>query len=132
MTFDALYDLERRGMLDVPVIGVASTELDDDGLRKRAREAVEEAEHDHGVDDEVFDRFAKDLSYVGGDFKDPKTFERVKEALKGAKHPVFYLEIPPSLFGSVVRSLADAGLTEGARVVIEKPFGHDLESARAL
>ena len=132
MTLDALYDLERREMLNVPVIGVAIDELDDEGLRKHAREAVEATEHDHEVDDEVFARFAKRLSYVGGDFKDPKTFEQVAEKLGKAKHPVFYLEIPPSLFASVVQSLAEAKLTEGARVVIEKPFGHDLESAREL
>ena len=130
MTFDALYDLESRGTLDVPVIGVAIDDLDDDGLRKRAREAVEAAEDQ--VDDKVFERFAKRLTYVQGDYKDPKTFEAVKKELKGAEHPVFYLEIPPSLFSLVVTSLAKAGLTEGARVVIEKPFGHDLESAREL
>jgi glucose-6-phosphate 1-dehydrogenase len=132
MTFDALYDLERRGMLNVPVIGVAVNDLDDEGLRKLAREAVATAEHEHGVDDEVFERFAKRLTYVSGDFKDASTFERVGEKLKGAKSPVFYLEIPPSLFAPVVKSLAEAGLTENGRVVIEKPFGHDLGSAREL
>ena len=132
MTFDALYDLERRGMLKVPVIGVASTELSEEGLRKHARESVEAAEHDHDVDDKVFKAFAKRLSYVAGDFKDPATYERIKQELDGAEHPVFYLEIPPSLFAPVVSALAEAGLTEGARVVIEKPFGHDLASAREL
>jgi glucose-6-phosphate 1-dehydrogenase len=132
MTFDALYDLERRGMLNVPVIGVASTELSDEELHKRAREGVEIAEHDHKVDDAVFDRFAKRLAYVSGDFKDPATYERLKSELGDARRPVFYLEIPPSLFADVVSALADAGLTEDARVVVEKPFGHDLGSARDL
>ena len=132
MTFDALYDLEARGILDVPVIGVAIDQLSEGELHKRAHEAIETAEHDHGVDEEVFRRFADKLSYVQGDYKDPKTFEAVKKRLKGAKHPVFYLEIPPSLFAPVVSALAEAGLTEGARVVIEKPFGHDLASAGEL
>jgi glucose-6-phosphate 1-dehydrogenase len=134
MTFDALYDLEADGTLTVPVIGVAIDDYDDEGLRKLAREAVEEAEGkaDQEVDEKVFKSFAKRLSYVKGDYKDPKTFEAVAQKLKGKKSPVFYLEVPPSLFGLVVKGLGDAGLTEGARVVIEKPFGHDLESARAL
>ena len=76
--------------------------------------------------------FAERLTYVQGDYKDPKTYERSKKALNGAKHPVFYLEIPPSLFALVVEDLGSAGLTDGARVVIEKPFGHDLESAKEL
>ncbi len=130
MTYDALYDLERREMLDVPVIGVAIDEISVDDLRARARESVEAAEE--SVDDAVFDRLAKRLSYIQGDYKDPKTFEEVKKALGDAKHPVFYLEIPPSLFAMVVQGLHDAGLTEGARVVIEKPFGHDFDSAVAL
>ena len=84
------------------------------------------------LDPEVFDRFAARLSYMAGDFGDPATFTQLATVLKGAQSPVFYLEIPPFLFGTVVAGLAGAGLTEGARVVVEKPFGHDLESARAL
>src|SRR6185312_8380922 len=84
------------------------------------------------VDDEVFARFAKRLSYVSGDFGDAATYERVRDAMGDASTPVFYLEIPPSLFGSVIASLDQAGLTKNARVVVEKPFGHDLASARAL
>jgi len=80
----------------------------------------------------VFARFAARLSYVSGDFNDAATYERVAEALKGAHTPVFYLEIPPSLFGPVIKALARAELTKGARVVVEKPFGHDLRSAREL
>ena len=84
------------------------------------------------LDPAVFDRFAARLSYLSGDFADPATFERLADAIDGARSPVFYLEIPPFLFGAVVKGLAGAGLIEGARVVVEKPFGHDLESARAL
>ena len=80
----------------------------------------------------MFDRFAERLSYVSGDFTDPATYERVGAAIEGKTTPVFYLEIPPFLFGRVVKGLSDAGLTQGARIVVEKPFGHDLESARAL
>src|SRR4029450_2332413 len=84
------------------------------------------------LDPAVFGRFADRLSYVQGDFADAATYGRVGTAMKGAEQPVFYLEIPPFLFGTVVKGLADAGLTDRARVVVEKPFGHDLESARAL
>jgi glucose-6-phosphate 1-dehydrogenase len=80
----------------------------------------------------VFDRFARRLAYVSGDFADPTTYQRLTEAMHGAKRPVFYLEIPPFLFGPVVRHLTEAGLTREAHIVVEKPFGHDLESARAL
>ena len=80
----------------------------------------------------MFDRFAERLSYVSGDFTDQATYERVGAAIAGAHAPVFYLEIPPFLFGQVVKELSDAGLTANARIVVEKPFGHDLESARAL
>jgi glucose-6-phosphate 1-dehydrogenase len=84
------------------------------------------------LDPAVFDRLAARLSYIHGDFTAADTYERVAAAIGSAHHPVFYLEIPPFLFGNVVKGLADAGLTNGARVVVEKPFGHDLESARAL
>jgi glucose-6-phosphate 1-dehydrogenase len=130
MTFASLYRLEARGLLDCPIVGVAVDDWSVDDLRKRARESIEGA--GDTIDDEVFDRFAKRLSYVSGDFTDSKTFDRVREAVGKAKAPVFYLEIPPFLFGKVIKGLAEAGLTEDARVVIEKPFGHDLASARAL
>ena len=130
MTYDALYDLELHGTLQVPVIGVAIDELTRSELLKRMRESCEAAEKP--FDEEVFKRLAERITYIQGDYKDPKTFEAVAKELKGAEHPVFYLEIPPSLFALVVEGLANAGLTEGARVVIEKPFGHDLESAKAL
>ena len=100
-----------------------------DDLRKRARESIEAG---GDVDEQVFERFAKRLSYVAGDFADAATFERVAAAIPDAKSPVFYLEIPPFLFGAVIHGLAAVGLTKNARVVVEKPFGHDAASAREL
>ncbi len=100
-------------------------------LRDRAREAIEAVEEPE-IDEKVFSSLAQRITYVQGDYKDPKTFEAVKSKLGDAQHPVFYLEIPPSLFSLVITALHAAGLTEGARVVIEKPFGHDYDSAVAL
>ena len=130
MTFRALYRLEERGKLDCPIVGVAIDDWDDEKLREHARDAIGATVGD--PDEDVFARLAKRLTYVQGDYADPDTFERVGKALGDAKHPVFYLEIPPSLFATVVAGLGKAGLTENAHVVIEKPFGHDLESARKL
>jgi glucose-6-phosphate 1-dehydrogenase len=130
MTFRSLYRLERRGLLSCPIVGVAVDDWSVDDLREHARTAIVAC--GETLDDAVFERFAARLSYVSGDFGDADTFERVGAAIKGAQTPVFYLEIPPFLFGTVIKGLSDARLTEGARVVVEKPFGHDLESARAL
>jgi glucose-6-phosphate 1-dehydrogenase len=130
MTFRSLYRLERRGLLDCPIVGVAVDDWTVDQLKHRARESIEGT--GETIDDEVFDRFAARLSYVEGDFADAATYKRVADAIGGAETPVFYLEIPPFLFGRVVQGLAEAGLTKNARVVVEKPFGHDSESARAL
>jgi glucose-6-phosphate 1-dehydrogenase len=130
MTFDALYRLEARGRLGCPIIGVAIDDWDDEALRTHARTAIE-ATRDQ-VDQGVVGRLAARLSYVQGDYGESATYERVGARLADHAHPAFYLEIPPSLFATVVHGLADAGLTEGARVVIEKPFGHDLASAREL
>jgi len=130
MTFRSLYRLEQRGLLTCPIVGVAVDDWTDDHLRDHAREAI--VGTGEALDPQVFDRFAARLSYVQGDFADAATYERVGTAIKGAEHPVFYLEIPPFLFGAVVKGLADAGLTGAARVVVEKPFGHDQDSARAL
>jgi glucose-6-phosphate 1-dehydrogenase len=135
MTLKALYDLTENGTLTVPVIGVGRTDWSDDDLRQHAREAVEgrfEARGEGELDEDVFKRFAESLSYVQGDYADFDTYRRLKQALSFAKHPVFYLEIPPSLFAGVVQSLGSAGLTKDARVVIEKPFGHDYDSAVEL
>ena len=130
MTFPSLYMLAKRGQVEMPVIGVALADWDDEGMRTHARKSIEEA--GIAVDDAVFRQLAGRMRFVGGDYGNPDTFARLKQALGGAKHPLFYLEIPPALFQRVVKSLSDAGLTPGARVVIEKPFGHDLTSARAL
>jgi glucose-6-phosphate 1-dehydrogenase len=130
MTFRALYRLEAAGKLGCPITGVAIDAWDDEQLRRHARAAIDATVEE--PDAEVFDRLAARLTYVQGDYADAATFERVKEALGDAEHPVFYLEIPPSLFATVVKGLGDAGLTAGAHVVIEKPFGHDLASARKL
>jgi glucose-6-phosphate 1-dehydrogenase len=129
MTFRSLYRLEQRGLLDCPIVGVAVSDWSADDLRNRAREAISAAET---IDEPTFARLAGRLSYVQGDFGDAATYERVGRAIGGARSPVFYLEIPPFLFGTVVAGLANAGLTENARVVVEKPFGHDLASAREL
>ncbi|HEX7059379.1 MAG TPA: glucose-6-phosphate dehydrogenase [Solirubrobacterales bacterium] len=130
MTFRALYRLEARGKLDCPIVGVAIDDWSIEQLREHAREAIAATVTD--PDEDVFSRLAARFSYVQGDYANPDTFKRVGEALGEAKRPVFYLEIPPSLFATVVHGLGDAGLTENARVVIEKPFGHDLASAQAL
>jgi len=130
MTFHSLYRLEARGLLNCPIVGAAVDDWSVDDLRKRARESIEAC--GETIDDEVFDRLAARLSYVSGDFADPDTYKRVAAAIGGAANPVFYLEIPPFLFSAVIKGLSEAGLTEDARVVVEKPFGHDLESARAL
>ncbi len=130
MTFRALYRLEHSKKLLTPIVGVAIDEWDDAKLRAHARAAIEGTVSE--PDEEVIARLEERLSYVQGDYGDEATFERVKVALKGAANPVFYLEIPPFLFSTVVKGLGRAGLTDGAHVVIEKPFGHDLASARAL
>src|SRR4051812_11912921 len=130
MTLRSLYRLERRGLLSCPIVGVAVDDWTVDDLRQRAREAI--VDGGEPLDAEVFDRFAARLSYLAGDFGDGATFERLAAALAGKRSPVFYLEIPPFLFGTVVKGLSGAGLLENARVVVEKPFGHDLESAREL
>jgi glucose-6-phosphate 1-dehydrogenase len=130
MTFRSLYRLERRGLIDCPIIGVAGNDWSVQQLCDHARTAIENTgEH---IDDAVFTRFAARLGYVQGDFTDPGTFARVGQALGGARNPVFYLEIPPFLFATVIKGLSEAGLTTNARVVVEKPFGHDLASAREL
>jgi glucose-6-phosphate 1-dehydrogenase len=131
MTFRSLYRLERRGLLKCPVIGVAVEEWSDEHLREHAREAVQAT--GEPVDDAVFTRFAKRLSYVCGDFGQADTYQKLAGVLGSARNPVFYLETPPSLFATVVAGLADGGLLQGARrVAVEKPFGHDLQSAREL
>ena len=130
MTFRSLYRLEKRGLLDCPVVGVAVDDWTVEQLVERARESI--VGTGEQLDEAVFERFAARLQYVSGDFGDAATYERVGKAIDGAKLPVFYLEIPPFLFGRVVQGLSEAGLTKTARIVVEKPFGHDLASADEL
>src|ERR1700742_1745587 len=122
MTFRALYRMQRAGMLDCPIVGVALDDWDDEALQATVK----------APDGDALEAMLARLTYVQGDYSDEATFERVKKALGDARQPVFYLEIPPSLFATVVKGLGKAGLVDRAHVVIEKPFGHDLESARAL
>jgi glucose-6-phosphate 1-dehydrogenase len=130
MTLRSLYRLERRGLLDCPIVGVAVEDWTVKHLREHAREAIEDA--GESIDEEVFERFAERLSYVSGDFNEASTYQRLASALKDTDTRVFYLETPPSLFGPVVKGLAGAKLLADSRVLVEKPFGHDLASARAL
>jgi glucose-6-phosphate 1-dehydrogenase len=130
MTFHSLYRLEQRGLLDCPIVGVAFDDWTLEQLIQRARESI--VATGEQLDEEVFARFTKRLSYHHGDFTDAATYSEVAEAIEDAKSPVFYLEVPPSLFGTVVGGLARAGATANARVVVEKPFGHDQASAREL
>ena len=128
--FPALYALARRGKLEMPVIGVASTEMTIAQLRQRASESVAAAAP---VEDQAaLDAMLARLQYVSGDYKNPATFAALKGALGGAQRPAHYLAIPPSLFGVVIGALGAAGLATEARVIVEKPFGRDLASAQQL
>jgi glucose-6-phosphate 1-dehydrogenase len=132
MTFRSLYRLEQRGLLECPIVGVAVDDWTMEQLIERARSSI--VDTGEQLDDPVFDRLVARFSYVQGDFSDAATYGRLGAAMGAAKSPVFYLETPPGLFATVVKGLADAGLIghERGRVVIEKPFGHDLASAQAL
>lgn len=129
MIFPSLHALARRGRLEVPVIGVAKDDWNDEQLVARARESI--AEHG-GVDEAAFASLASRLRFVGGDYADAGTFSRLRAAMGDAKAPMHYLAIPPSLFGTVAEHLSQSGCAENARVVIEKPFGRDRASAAAL
>ena len=130
MTFRSLYRLERRGLLDCPIVGVAVDDWSVDDLKDRARTSITGT--GETLDEAIFERLASRFSYVAGDFSDAETYKHVADVISEARTPVFYLEIPPFLFGTVIKGLHDAGLTDAARVVVEKPFGHDRESAIAL
>jgi glucose-6-phosphate 1-dehydrogenase len=130
MTFRSLYRLEKRGLLQCPIVGVASSDWTIDQLVERARESITGTGEQ--LDETIFERFVGRLSYVHGDFADAATYQRVGEKIKDAECPVFYLEIPPFLFATAVKGLSEADLIKSGRVVVEKPFGHDLASARAL
>jgi len=127
--FPALQAMAKRGHLDVPVIGVAKAGWTVDELRARARDSVKEH---GGLDAVAFDRLCGTLRYVDGDYRDPATFHAIRQQLGPAQRPAHYLAIPPILFELVVEQLARSGCTNGARVIVEKPFGRDLASAQAL
>lgn len=128
--FPALYELVRRGRLTGPVIGVARSPWDDQQLVTAARKAITET--GRPIDEDVFDDLAGRLRMISGDYADPATYQRLTEALADVANPLFYLAIPPAVFDAAVGGLAGAGLAERGRVVVEKPFGHDLRSARVL
>ncbi|HEX4332831.1 MAG TPA: glucose-6-phosphate dehydrogenase [Usitatibacter sp.] len=128
--FPALYAMAKRGTLTVPVVGVASSELSDAQLRKRAEASIREA---GPIDDrDALRRTLKSLHYVQGNYNDIGTFAKIKKALGNARRPVHYLAIPPVLFPKVIESLGATSLASNGRVIVEKPFGRDLASARAL
>lgn len=125
----AIYELTTHGRLGIPVLGVARSDWDDEQLRRRAHEAVAAQ---GPVDEEAFGRLAARLAFLSGDYQDIDTFHRLRARLGSAAHPIFYLAIPPSVFETVVDCLATSGLNQGSRVIVEKPFGRDLESAQEL
>jgi glucose-6-phosphate 1-dehydrogenase len=127
--FPALQSLIRHGKLATPIVGVAKSGWGLEQLRERARRSLEEH---GGVDEAAFAQLIDQLRYIDGDYGDPATFDQLRAELGDARRPLHYLAIPPSLFGDVVRELGRSGSADGARVVVEKPFGRDLESARAL
>ena len=127
--FPALQAMVKRGHLDVPVIGVANAGWRLDQLKARAKDSVEKH---GGLDPAAFQKLSGLLRYVDGDYKDPETFQTLRQELGSAKRPAHYLAIPPILFGLVVEQLAKSNCNRGARVIIEKPFGRDLDSAREL
>jgi glucose-6-phosphate 1-dehydrogenase len=129
--YPALDGLARRGRLDVPVIGVARSSWDDAALARYAEDSVTARRSDPAPDAAV-EPFRGGLRYVSGDYQDPATYARLRERLTGAQRPLFYLAIPPSMFDTVIGGLMAAGLHAGGRVVVEKPFGRDLASARRL
>jgi glucose-6-phosphate 1-dehydrogenase len=130
MTFRALYRLERRELLQCPVLGVASDDITTEELVNRARKAI--ADSGESLDHKVFDRLANRLSYLHGDVTDSALYESLAKHIGRKRDCLYYLEMPPSLFAPIVESLAKAGLLEHSRVAVEKPFGHDLKSACEL
>ena len=128
--FPSLQAMIKRGNLNVPVIGVAKAGWSLDQLRARARDSLEK--HGGGVDGPAWDKLCGLLRYVDGDYQDPATFQAIRKELGSAERPAHYLAIPPALFGLVVEQLTSARCTNGARVIVEKPFGHDLVSAQEL
>lgn len=127
--FPALQAMIRHGHLTVPIIGVAGRPWTSDQLCAHARQSLEEH---GGVDAAACEKLCKSLQYLSGDYGKPETYQHLREALGSARHPLYYLAIPPSMFEPVIEGLGKSGCADGARVVIEKPFGRDLQSAREL
>lgn len=127
--FPALYAMAKRGRLDMPVIGVARSDWTLEKFQERARESI----HKRGdIHEEAFQRLLGLLRYVRGDYGNPATFRAIHEQFGSASHPLYYLAVPPSQFPAIVEGLGQSGCAQGARVVLEKPFGRDLASAKAL
>lgn len=129
MIFPALQAMVKHGHLDTPIIGVAKADWDLDKLKERARDSIEKHST---IDEPAFAQLTSQLHYIDGDYAEADTFEKLRKELGDAQHPTHYLAIPPSLFSKVVENLGKSGCAKGARVLIEKPFGHDLESAKQL
>ena len=127
--FPALQALVKDGKLDMPVIGIARSGWDVDHLRRRAEDSLKEH---GGIDKAAFAKLSKQLQYIDGDYGDAQTYDKLRAALGDTQHPLHYLAIPPSMFVPVVKGLSASGCSRGARVIVEKPFGRDLQSARAL
>ncbi|MDQ3187912.1 MAG: glucose-6-phosphate dehydrogenase [Pseudomonadota bacterium] len=127
--FPALQAMIRQGELDMPIIGIARAGWSLDKLRERARDSLQK---NGGVDPVAFRKLSAQLRYLEGDYNDPTTYDRLRQTLGRATRPLHYLAIPPSMFGTVVQGLANAGCAKNARVIVEKPFGRDLASAQAL
>ena len=128
--FPALHAMVKRGRLDTPVVTVGREPMDAKRIHARARESIDT--HGGGIEAAAFEKLAQRLSYVGGDYAQSATFAAIEAALGAARHPTFYLAIPPSAFSAVIGGLASTGCADGGRVVLEKPFGRDLDSARKL
>src|ERR1041385_8241637 len=127
--FPALQAMVKRGGLNVPIIGVAKAGWNLDQLKARAKDSLEKH---GGVDPTAWDKLSSLLQYIDGDYGDDATFQALRKQLGNAQHPAHYLAIPPMLFEQVVEQLMKSGCAKGARVIIEKPFGHDLASAKEL
>src|SRR5438094_3548894 len=127
--FPALQSMVRRGHLDMPIIGVAKSNLTLDQFRARARDSVEK--HDR-LDPDAFAKLSARLQYVSGDYRERATFDRVRQCVGNASRPIHYLAIPPSMFATVAEGLANSGCAKNARIIVEKPFGRDLASAQSL
>lgn len=128
--FPALYQLACRGLLDIPVIGVALSDWNDDDLRRRVRTSIEEAGEE--IDEAVLEKMINAMRYVAGDYADPTTFEKLRLLTGDACRPIFHLAIPPSMFAIVAGGIASVGLNKDARLIVEKPFGRDRSSAEQL